>query len=158
MRQGSGSEGPANGERGHRAPSSAADCGPATGADAGHPARSPTALVVDDEPYVRRHLARIFSRAGYGVLEAETGENALSASAHWGRPIDLLVTDVHMPGISGWDLAARLRRERPDLKILLLSGADPGPRRALEPGVAFLRKPLAGATLVEHARRLLALR
>src|SRR5690606_14119864 len=81
-----------------------------------------TLLIVEDE---RRLLALerdVLLAAGYAVLTARGGREALDAAARFGRPIDLLVTDVVMPGLSGVDVARRLRARQPDLRVLYVSG------------------------------------
>jgi CheY-like chemotaxis protein len=129
--------------------------GPRGSADAAR-ARRPTALVVEDAELVRSLLGRILVGAGYTVVEAADGEGALAARARYDHPIDLLVTDVGLPGISGWDLAERLHGELPGLKTVVISGAVGEPSRTPGPGAAFLRKPFTPATLVQCVRRLRA--
>jgi CheY-like chemotaxis protein len=105
-----------------------------------------TVLLVDDEGGLRRVLGIVLRNAGYEVLEAADGHEALRlAEAHAGV-LDLLAADVRLPGMGGPELAARLLTLRPGLKVLLLSGDDvpagaPG-------GVAFLGKPFAPDALV----------
>ncbi len=80
-----------------------------------------TILVVDDEPSVLALVRTMLWRAGYTVLEASGPEEALKlASAE--SPIDLLVTDVLMPEMNGYELAEKVRELRPDIKILYMSG------------------------------------
>jgi CheY-like chemotaxis protein len=86
------------------------------------PARK-TILVVDDEPPVRFLAVRILELAGHLVLSAENAEEVRTIWDRVGRSIDLLVTDVIMPGLSGIDLARELRQTRPDLKILFVTGS-----------------------------------
>jgi CheY-like chemotaxis protein len=119
------------------------------------PAGRPTALVVDDEQLVRALVAAALARLGCTVIQAGDGAGALCASARLARPIDLLVTDVFMPGMTGWELADRLRGEQPGLRVLVMSGADTEPSRAPGPGTAFLRKPFPPGILAERARGLL---
>lgn len=82
-----------------------------------------TILVVDDEPPVRFLAVRILELAGHLVLSAENAEEVREIWTRVGRSIDLLVTDVIMPGLSGIDLARELRQTRPDLKILFVTGS-----------------------------------
>lgn len=81
----------------------------------------PTILVVDDEQSFRSLLNEALNRAGYTVLLATNGEEALAAAK---EPVDipLVVTDFSMPGISGIDLVRLLREDRPNMKAILLSG------------------------------------
>jgi DNA-binding response OmpR family regulator len=81
-----------------------------------------TLLVVEDEGAVRELVRTALTRAGYRVLAARDGEEALTrAAAHAGR-IDLLLTDVVMPGLNGRDLALRFRQVRPTARVLFMSG------------------------------------
>jgi len=83
-----------------------------------------TILVVDDESVVRTMLRTFLERNGYHVLDADGGEAAKSIAEQHER-IDLLLTDVKMPNISGPELAMYLRRRCPDLKVLYISAYDP---------------------------------
>jgi CheY-like chemotaxis protein len=133
-----------------RAPAPAADAaqGPARGTE--------TVLLVEDDPLVRRVTGRTLRGAGYVVLEATDGSEALRLAAE-GPPPDLLVTDLVMPHMGGEALAARFRIEHPEVGVLLISGytdhgLDP---RALGDGVAFLQKPFPPAALARKVRELL---
>lgn len=101
-------------------------------------------LLVDDDPAVRESTRRLLSRRAYRVVGAGSPEEALSALAGEAREVDLLLTDVVMPGMSGWELATQIRELRPDLPVLYMSG-NPGaviePERPLPPGMSFLSKP-----------------
>jgi two-component system, cell cycle sensor histidine kinase and response regulator CckA len=78
-------------------------------------------LVVDDDPGVREVAARVLQRAGYAVLQAAEGAEALQvARAHAGR-LDLLLTDVVMPGMNGRELGERMSQERPETRLLYMS-------------------------------------
>jgi PAS domain S-box-containing protein len=81
-----------------------------------------TILVVEDEEAIRFVVRRVLERSGYKVLEAATGADALAVIAAHDGPLDLVMTDLVMPGMSGIDLARMLRREHPSLRILLASG------------------------------------
>jgi two-component system cell cycle sensor histidine kinase/response regulator CckA len=81
-----------------------------------------TILLAEDEPAVRALTARALTNVGYRVLEASSGQEAIAmAEKHAGR-IDLLITDVVMPGMNGSDLAGRMRGVRPGIRILYTSG------------------------------------
>ena len=115
-------------------------------------------LLVEDEPAVRRLMATVLQEHGYSVLEAPSGDDALAALADSPQSIDLLVTDVVMPGLDGPTLAARLRQGSADLRVLLVSGH---PRDRLPEGIeespdmAFLRKPFGVRDLAQAVRDLL---
>ena|SRR5688572_13908844 len=91
-----------------------------TTTSAAPPARQ-VILVVDDDPGVREVAARVLERAGYAVLQAGEGAEALQiARAHAGR-LDLLLTDVVMPGMNGRELGERMSQERPETRLLYMS-------------------------------------
>jgi PAS domain S-box-containing protein len=79
-------------------------------------------LLVEDEDAVRHAVRRILAGVGYEVLEAANGQAAVSVSAACGRRIDLLLTDMVMPGMSGRELSTRLRASRPELRVMYMSG------------------------------------
>ncbi|HWO12899.1 MAG TPA: response regulator, partial [Polyangiaceae bacterium] len=119
---------------------------------------SETVLVVDDQADIRRVVRDILQRAGYRVLEAANGAEAASLSeGHSGR-IDLLVTDVVMPGMNGPEVAAVLRASRPELAVLYVSGYTEHPvvaRWRSEGSVSFLQKPIVPEALTRRVRELL---
>jgi PAS domain S-box-containing protein len=117
-----------------------------------------TVLVVEDQEDVRRLATSILKRNGYRLLEASNGPEALGLVADYRERIDLLVTDVVMPGMTGRELAERLGGERPRLKVLYMSGyaADViATQGVLEPGMAYLHKPFAPADLAAKVREVL---
>jgi two-component system, cell cycle sensor histidine kinase and response regulator CckA len=120
-----------------------------------------TILVVEDEPQVRALVRGILRRQGYQVLEAASpGEALLLSEQHRGR-IDLLLSDVVLPHMSGPRLADRLVALRPDLRLLFMSGyADDSMMQQgiLEWDVAFLQKPITVAVLTRKVREVLAAR
>jgi PAS domain S-box-containing protein len=123
------------------------------------PARgSETILLVEDEDPVRELTRRCLQQRGYAVLPAASAEEALDVvSGHAGR-VDLLLTDIVMPGASGPDLARRLTAERPELQVLFVSGYpddSPDSPGLLEPGSAFLQKPFTADTLARKVRDVL---
>jgi NO-binding membrane sensor protein with MHYT domain/nitrogen-specific signal transduction histidine kinase/CheY-like chemotaxis protein len=119
---------------------------------------SETLLLVEDEAALRRLARQILERKGYRVLEAEHGMHALEvAQQHDGR-IDALVTDVVMPKLGGRELADQLRKLRPGIKVLFISGYtddDTLRRGRLDPGTAFVPKPFAPAALAAAVRETL---
>ena len=126
--------------------------------DAGLASGSETVLLVEDEVVVRDLLREVLETSGYEVLEAEDGVSALElAEAHPSR-IDLLLTDVVMPKMSGRELAERFHVKRPDAKVLYTSGYTDGAigdQGVLEPGTEFLQKPFSFADLTQKVRSVL---
>jgi signal transduction histidine kinase len=114
------------------------------------PTSGETVLLVEDEDAVRNACRRILERAGFNVLEASNGHQALAELQE--ESIDLLLTDVVMPGgVSGRELADSLRKNRPGLKVLFMSGynADTiATRGILDPGVAVVEKPFTTSDLL----------
>jgi two-component system, cell cycle sensor histidine kinase and response regulator CckA len=108
------------------------------------PSALPSILVVDDDPAVLQIMAEILRQAGYSVLMAEGGWSAIHAFEEAPLPPILLVTDVIMPDLTGPVLAARLRKMRPELKVLFVSGfhdTELVQRFVGQQGFALLPKP-----------------
>jgi two-component system cell cycle sensor histidine kinase/response regulator CckA len=117
-----------------------------------------TILVVEDDPLVRKVACRSLAAAGYHVLVASNGREALEVAARVKARLDLLLTDVIMPGLNGRELADELRRQHPDLRVLYMSGyaADVISKAGvLDSGIEFLRKPFTVAQIRERARDVL---
>ena len=117
-----------------------------------------TILLVEDQAQVRRIVGDVLQGCGYRVLMYEDGPSALRFVETDPTPIDLLLTDVVMPGMSGPELAERLRGLRPQLRILYMSGysGDTIAKRGVrDPGVAYLPKPFSAATLSGKVREVL---
>lgn len=112
-----------------------------------------TILLVEDEPAVRQLFAQALSRAGYTVLEARNGQEAVKVFDEHGDRIDLLLTDLRMPYMGGAELAHQLRGRRRTLKLLCISGY-PG---ALDQdiGADFLSKPFSRDELLKKIREVL---
>ncbi len=108
-------------------------------------------LMVEDEDALRTLVGRILTEEGYTVLTAASGEEALELAAVSG-PIDLLVSDVVLGGMTGPELVTKLRARRPDLKVLLMSGYAGVP---LGPVDDFLPKPFSPFELARRIRRIL---
>ena len=107
-------------------------------------------LLVEDEPLVRDMVRAFLERAGYGVEAVGTAEEVLDTWSD--RAVDLLLTDVMLPGQTGVELATQLREQRPDLKVLYMSGnvSDPTARESLsKDATRFLAKPFSRASLLD---------
>jgi signal transduction histidine kinase/CheY-like chemotaxis protein len=118
-----------------------------------HPA---TIIVVEDEMLVREITARVLGRAGYTVLEAHDGEEALQMVRRHAGQIDLVITDVVMAKLGGLELARRVAAERPGLPILLMSGYNTEEMPADDPTIGFLQKPFTPNVLLQTVAVLLA--
>jgi DNA-binding NtrC family response regulator len=120
-----------------------------------------TILLVDDEPGVRAFANEVLRRSGYHVIAVDSAEAALTFLEKAEEPIQLLVTDLVLPGMNGHELAVRVARDWPRVRVLLMSGyaAQLGSLGdLLEPGVLLLEKPFSGQTLLTRTRELLATR
>jgi two-component system cell cycle sensor histidine kinase/response regulator CckA len=117
-----------------------------------------TILLAEDESSLRTLTRHTLELCGYKVLEAKDGIQALSVSSGHPETIDLLLTDVVMPGMGGRDLSTELLRSRPDMKVLFMSGYtgqtafSQGP---INPGSAFLPKPFTREALTRKIREVL---
>jgi len=121
------------------------------------PSIAPIVLVVDDECAVRGVARRILESEDYAVIEASSGDEA-AALLSIGMELDLLLTDLDMPGLTGEELAQTFRGDRPDLKVLYVSGVIDrllDERSVLGVGEAFLPKPFTQAGLLEAVGLLL---
>ncbi|MGI9189787.1 MAG: PAS domain S-box protein [Longimicrobiaceae bacterium] len=117
-----------------------------------------TVLLVEDDEPVRRLARRALERGGYDVLEAAGGEQALSVANDFDRPLDLLLTDVVMPGLGGRALAERLAPLRPEMKVAYMSGYPIGAidsQGSLDPGMVLLQKPFGPDELMARVGALL---
>jgi len=126
--------------------------------DSPQPGGSETVLVVEDQEEVRSYAVQVLKAYGYAVLAAPDGGGALAlAEAHSG-PIHILVTDVVLPGMNGWQLADRLIALRPKIKVLYTSGYTQeviAHRGVLDAGVAYLAKPYTPEALAAKLRELI---
>ncbi len=119
-----------------------------------------TVLLVEDEPGVRAIARKTLLRKGYQILEAASGDEAIQISRTHPGPIQLLLTDVIMPGINGRELATVVMAERPGLRTLFMSGYTGeaiSRYGALEDDIAFLQKPFAPAELLRKVASVLRL-
>jgi two-component system response regulator AtoC len=116
----------------------------------------PRILIADDDEETRAILSRVLEDEGYTVETAPDGRIALEMATT--APPDLLITDMIMPGLTGWSLFARMRRQVSTLPIILLSGAATGvPQHetSLPDHAVFLRKPLEIDHLLEIVAHML---
>jgi two-component system cell cycle sensor histidine kinase/response regulator CckA len=119
---------------------------------------SETILIVEDEEALRELARELLEAHGYQVLQAERGENAIRLVESSQTPIDLLLTDVVMPGMGGRQLAKRLRELRPGLHVLYMSGYTDdviNPGRSLSENALLLPKPFTRAVLLRKVREAL---
>lgn len=126
----------------------------ATASDAG----AETILLVEDDPAVRAVAERALRRWGYSVLSAEGGEEAIRLATDHQEPIDLLLTDIMMPGMNGVAVAEELTRIRPGIRVFYMSGyADQDLVRQglLDPDTHFLQKPFTPQELAGRVREIL---
>ena len=112
-------------------------------------------LFADDEPVIRNFVQLALAKQGYHVMAASNGFEALQLSRAFHGSIDLLLSDVKMPGMTGIELAKIIKEERPNIRVLLITGHSSGSipdhlRRSL------LRKPFLPQVLVAKIRELLA--
>ena len=117
-----------------------------------------TILVAEDEDMVRELVREILQRGGYTVLEARNGEEALAVATRHPNPIHLVVTDMVMPRMGGYELAERLVPLRPEMKVLFMSGYTEKVslhHRILNRQAAFLQKPFGPGTLSAKVREVL---
>jgi len=115
-----------------------------------------TILLVEDEKFVREVTAEVLRSAGYQVLSARDASEALRAREAHGAALDLLLTDVILPGETGRALATRLRGEIPELKVLLISGYA---EQMQVPGMGTeecLAKPFSAGVLLRTVRQVLS--
>jgi two-component system, cell cycle sensor histidine kinase and response regulator CckA len=120
---------------------------PAASAPAGR--RSGRILLVEDEPGLRDIAQRVLTRAGFEVTAAVGPDEAILAAESMAEPPDLLLSDVVMPGMRGPELAVFLRRSRPDLRVLLVSGyAEEIVESGRDDSVPFLAKPFSAESLL----------
>ena len=119
---------------------------------------SETVLLVEDEESVRELVRDTLVSRGYKVIEAENGEAGLKVSNEYKARIEMLITDVVMPGMGGRELAQKVSAARPEIKVLFLSGYTEDAiihEGVLEPGTAFLQKPFTLQTLSRKVRDVL---
>lgn len=119
-----------------------------------------TILLVDDDHAIRRVAQRVLELHGYDVVAVATGDEALRvlASANEDVPVDLLLTDLNMPGMGGVELARRIGEEQPALRVLFTSGAPPAidvDAPWMDVAAHFIEKPYAISELARRVREVL---
>ncbi|MDE3164660.1 MAG: response regulator, partial [Acidobacteriota bacterium] len=137
------------------ADSTAAGPGPAARGRRG----SGTILVVEDQDAVREFASGSLRERGFQVLQAADGWEALTVASRHPEAIDVLLTDVVLPGINGRELATRLRAVRPRIRIIYTSGYDReliAEQGVLQPGVAYLPKPFTAGEIAAKVSEVLA--
>jgi len=112
-----------------------------------------TILLTEDNVAVRQAAVRILGESGYVVLEAASGPEAIASAQNHSGKIDLLLADVDMPGMSGHETAIQLCSERPQLKVLYMSGYERHAQKAGEDTV-FFKKPFTSSELLEKLREI----
>jgi PAS domain S-box-containing protein len=128
---------------------------PTAVAPAIQPGSRQTVLLVDDDLQLRQLVETVLTKSGFTVLSADGGEEAQRISATHSGPIHLLLTDVVMPGVSGREVARRIREQRDDVQVLYMSGYYGGTivhHGVPESGVCFLQKPFTPDRLLEKVR------
>ena len=118
-----------------------------------------TILVLEDDRAIRKAILRVLERAGYNVLGAASPAEALDLAADERLPLGLLITDFTFHVVTGREVAERLSGDRPDLRVLFISGhgeAEVLPEEARRPGTSFLQKPFSMDALVREVRGLLS--
>ncbi len=114
-----------------------------------------TILVVDDAEEVLKVVVRILETAQFHVLHANSGPNALAVAASYPGAIDLLLSDVQMPEMSGPALSAALKESRPAIHVMFMSAFTGGDLLVLNYGWAFIEKPFVPVKLIEMVNRIL---
>jgi CheY-like chemotaxis protein len=113
---------------------------------------------VDDDAAIRRVINDALESLGYSLLEAGNGEDALAIVGRTKEKIDLVLTDLIMPGINGQELIETLQKDRPEIKFILMSGYTDdivAGRGSLSQGVEFINKPLLPVSLANKIREVL---
>ena len=131
---------------------------PSAGTDADLARGSETVLLVEDEGDLRKMTAELLRKEGYTVLEAADGPTAIVRSAEYAKSIDILLTDVVLPGINGREVASRIAESRPQVKVVYMSGYTAPSivsQGLLEQSVILLPKPFTRVALLRQLRKVL---
>ena len=108
-------------------------------------------LLVDDEEGYRELIARLLTKAGYEVLQAADGLQALSLLEE--SKVDLVISDILMPALNGYALVARLRAKWPAMPVILTTGFLPAAKTMMNGSVDFIPKPINADTLIDMIHR-----
>ena len=117
-----------------------------------------TVMLVDDEPSLLRLTKRTLESRGYRVLAASGAAEAIGLAEKHGEPISLILTDVVMPEMNGWELSERILSSYPKIKLMFMSGYASGiisPNGILAEGVTLLQKPFSMSALADKIRETL---
>ena len=117
-----------------------------------------TILLVEDEPFVREATCGILQRAGFTVVPADDAQEAIELFEHRNQTIDLVITDLVLPGKNGDELGREIRGRSPDTTVLITSGYSEAAQQAVESPEArtyFLAKPYSRRSLVEKIEAIL---
>jgi two-component system, cell cycle sensor histidine kinase and response regulator CckA len=114
-----------------------------------------TILLMEDNQAVREAAQRILSECGYTVLEAGSGAEAIAAARQHAGKINLVLADIDMPGMSGHEAARQICLERPQVKVLYMSGVETDAQTGGAEPVVFFKKPFTGCALLEKLREIL---
>jgi DNA-binding NtrC family response regulator len=117
--------------------------------------QSETILVVDDDAAILKLVVSMLEVANFRVLSATSGSAAIKLADRTDEKIDLLLSDVDMPKISGPDLGEALKKRRPDMHVMLMSGGQDGNLLILNYGWTFVQKPFVAAKLVQMVNHVL---
>lgn len=114
--------------------------------------------MVEDDDLLRPMVTRVLRRNGYTTLEAANGTEAEERASAHGKPVDLLLLDVGLPGVTGPEIAERFKQRWPGVKVLFISGFSrlALAERGVQPGPGLLEKPFAPVTLLERVEAILA--
>ncbi len=117
-----------------------------------------TILIVDDSPSIRQLIVDILKPLGYKCLQAGSGKDAIDAVREYSGEVHLLLTDVVMPGMSGRDLSTIIGKERPEMKVIFMSGYTENiivHHGVLEQGITYIAKPITPSALTQKIRSVL---
>lgn len=125
-----------------------------------HMVRSSVVLFVEDEDFLREMASGVIESAGHRVLQARDAAEAMVLFRRYRKTIDVLLTDVVLPGQSGRELAAEIRAVEPKLKVLFISGyvENAVTQQPREPGTHYLPKPFSADSLLEKISQVVGLR